>query len=199
MSSEVIETEKQKIIAQAAFHVFAEHGFRKTSMQLIAQKAGMSRPALYLHFQSKEDVFVYLSIRYFTNVATQIDEILSASGHPAEVLEAVFDAFDPDGIMALLLDAEHGDELIEAKIELAYAAIDEIVTGIRMSLTDWLRREAEQGRITCDDPDITGQTIMSSYYGLKNPVPNYATYKARTKQLAKLFGAGLKAQTVSSL
>ncbi len=192
MSSEGIETEKQKAIAEAAFQVFAEHGFRKTSMRLIALKAGMSRPALYLHFQSKEDVFIYLSISYFTNVATHIDEVLTRSGSPEAVLNDVFDAFDPDGVMALLLDAEHGDELMEAKSGLAHEAVDDIATGIRLSLTDWLKREAELGRIDCDDPDITGQTIMSSYYGLKTPAPSYEIYKARTKQLAKLLGAGLK-------
>lgn len=192
MSSEVTETEKQKTIALAAFQVFAEHGYRKTSMQLIAQKAGMSRPALYLHFQNKEDVFSYLSVSFFTKVAANIEAILIKSGHPAQVLADVFDAFDPDGVMAVLLDAEHGQELMEVKSGAAHKVVDKIATRIRLSLTQWLAREAGKGHIICAHPEITGQTIMSSYYGLKNPLPNYADYKARTAELATLVGNGLK-------
>lgn len=192
MSSEDIESDKKKAIANAAFQVFAEHGFRKTSMQLIADKAGMSRPALYLHFQSKEDVFGYLGISFFTNVAATIDTILTVSGDPAQVLQGVFDAFDPDGAMAFLLDADHGNELLDVKNGSSHEAVDKIATNIRLALTRWLREEALQRRIDCADPDITGQTIMSSFYGIKKPLPSYAVYKARVEQLAKMLGNGLK-------
>lgn len=192
MSSEAIEIDKKKAIADAAFQVFAEYGFRKTSMQLIADKAGMSRPALYLHFQSKEDVFGYLNVSFFTNVAATIDAIFAKSGEPTQVLQSLFDAFDPDGVMALLLDAEHGNELMEVKSGSCPEAVDKIETDIRLALTAWLQREADQGRIECTNPDITGQTIMSSFYGLKKPLPSYAIYKARAKQLARMLGSGLK-------
>ena len=192
MSNQDLETDKKKAITNAAFLVFAEHGFRKTSMQLIANKAGMSRPALYLHFQSKEDVFGYLGLNFFTSVATTVDAVLAKSGDPAQVLQGVFDAFDPDGAMAFLLDAEHGNELMDVKSGSSHEAIDKIATDIRLALTQWLRDEADQGRIECADPVITGQTIMSSFYGIKKPLPNYATYKARAAQLAKMFGKGLK-------
>ena len=86
MSVEATETDKKKTIANAAFEVFATHGFRKTSMQLIAEKAGMSRPALYLHFESKEDVFGYLSIGYLTKVVEDIDVVLQVFGASVDVL-----------------------------------------------------------------------------------------------------------------
>jgi len=37
--------------------VFAEHGFRRTSMAMIAEAVGLSRPALYQYFDNREDVF----------------------------------------------------------------------------------------------------------------------------------------------
>lgn len=193
MSNELLETEKQKLIALAAFQVFAEHGYRKTSMQLIAQKAGMSRPALYLHFQSKEDVFGYLSVDFFKKIEIQVDAVLAKSGSPMQVLKGVFDAFDPGGVMEILLDAEHGHELMDVKVSHAHEQVDQIMTSIRLSLTQWLRKEAELGHIHCDDPNTTGQTIMQSYYGLKIPPPSYADYKIRVAQLAALFGRGLAA------
>ena len=192
MDSEAFEVDKKKSIANAAFMVFAEHGFRKTSMQLIANKAGMSRPALYLHFQSKEDIFGYLGLDFFTKVLARVDAVLAHSGNPEQVLQGVFDAFDPDAAMAFLLDAEHGNELMDVKSGSSHEAIDKIATNIRLALMQWLKDEADQGRIECADPIITGQTIMSSFYGIKKPLPTYAVYKARAAQLAKMFGKGLK-------
>lgn len=193
MQTEALETDKQKFIAEAAFQVFAQYGFRKTSMQLIARQAGMSRPALYLHFQSKEDVFKFLSVSFFTKVAETIDAILRRSGDPVQILSDVFAAFDPDGVMAVLLDAEHGQELMDVKAGTAKDVVDQIETNIRLALTDWLAREANAGRINCDDPHAVGQTIMFSFYGLKSPHPSYAEYKTLTKQLAFLLGKGLRA------
>ena len=191
MSTGGLETDKQKEIAQAAFEVFVEHGFRKTSMQLIAVKAEMSRPALYLHFQSKEDVFRFLAIGYLTKVAADIDAVLAASGTAVDVLQSLFNAFDPNGVKAVLLDAKHGDELMEVNETNVKDVADNIGAHIRVALRNWLENEAALGHIYCDDPDMTSQTIMSSYLGLKNPKPSYGDYKSRTKQLAQMLGRGL--------
>lgn len=192
MSSDRLEIDKKKIIADAAFAVFAEHGFRKTSMQLIAQKAQMSRPALYLHFQSKEDVFGFLVLSFFKKVEAQIHTLLVPGADPTSLLSDVFDAFDPNGVMAVLLDAEHGDELMTVKNESVQTEIQQIEANMLKGLTNWLLDEAEQDRIICPAPDITAQTILSSYYGLKSPRPSYQVYKARTSQLAQLLGKGLR-------
>lgn len=194
MSREAFESEKQKIIAQAAFQVFAEHGFRKTSMQLIAQKAGMSRPALYQHFQSKEDVFRHLAIGYLTKVAASIEAALARSGPPEQVLLAVFEAFDPDGMKAILFDAPHGDELMAINEAAVREEAAKTAQRICLSLCNWLSQEAGAGRIVCPDPEVTAQTIISSYEGLKAPRPSYADYKARRAALAQLLGAGLRGQ-----
>ncbi|GIM90957.1 helix-turn-helix domain-containing protein [Paractinoplanes toevensis] len=44
-------------IMKAAAATFARHGYRRTSMEAIAQAADMSRPALYQYFANKEAVF----------------------------------------------------------------------------------------------------------------------------------------------
>ncbi len=42
---------------EAAITVFLRHGFRRVTMQDIADKAGISRPALYLYYPNKEEIF----------------------------------------------------------------------------------------------------------------------------------------------
>ena len=40
-----------------AAKVFGQHGYRLTSMELVAQECGLTRQALYHHFESKEALF----------------------------------------------------------------------------------------------------------------------------------------------
>ncbi len=48
---------RKKDIFKAAFECFAQFGYSKTSIDLIAQKIGISRPLIYQHFKDKEDLF----------------------------------------------------------------------------------------------------------------------------------------------
>lgn len=53
-----MEIEKESRILAAAKTVFLRHGFRRVTMQDIADEAGISRPALYLKYSNKEQVFL---------------------------------------------------------------------------------------------------------------------------------------------
>jgi AcrR family transcriptional regulator len=52
-----MENEKELRILEAAKTVFLRHGFRRVTMQDVAREAGFSRPALYLIFPNKEEIF----------------------------------------------------------------------------------------------------------------------------------------------
>ena len=49
-------TPRHRII-DAAMHVFRRHGFRRSSIEQAAEAAGLTRQALYHHFDSKEALF----------------------------------------------------------------------------------------------------------------------------------------------
>lgn len=44
-------------ILHSATKVFGQHGYKLTSMELVAQESGLTRQALYHHFESKEALF----------------------------------------------------------------------------------------------------------------------------------------------
>ena len=48
---------KRNVVFEAASEVFALYGYKRTTMQDIAQAVGFSRPALYLLFDNKETLF----------------------------------------------------------------------------------------------------------------------------------------------
>ncbi|MCM3141003.1 MULTISPECIES: TetR/AcrR family transcriptional regulator [Brevibacillus] len=54
-------------IVDAAFQLFAEHGIEKTSLTMIATEVGITKPAIYYHFASKEALLDYLFDQLFGN------------------------------------------------------------------------------------------------------------------------------------
>jgi AcrR family transcriptional regulator len=67
-----IEDKKYQII-QASLEVFGSYGYKKTSMQDIADALGISRPALYQYYKNKEAVFLAL-VEYTLNLGELASE-----------------------------------------------------------------------------------------------------------------------------
>jgi AcrR family transcriptional regulator len=51
------ESARQAHVLETALTVFLRHGFKKTSMEDIAQAADISRQGIYLHFKDKDAIF----------------------------------------------------------------------------------------------------------------------------------------------
>jgi len=51
-----IQTEKRDLILNAALEIFSTHGFRGSTIDQIAEAAGMSKPNLLYYFRNKEDI-----------------------------------------------------------------------------------------------------------------------------------------------
>ena len=64
--------EKVEQVIAAAFQVFMKYGYRRVTMADLAEAAQMSRPALYLIFPSKEQIFIEVISRA---LAANLDEI----------------------------------------------------------------------------------------------------------------------------
>ncbi|MEO9946544.1 MAG: TetR/AcrR family transcriptional regulator [Paraglaciecola sp.] len=62
--------EKKHQILQAATEVFGTYGYKKTSMQDIADALDISRPALYQYYKNKEAVFLAL-VEHTLNLGEQ--------------------------------------------------------------------------------------------------------------------------------
>jgi AcrR family transcriptional regulator len=52
--------ETYELIVETAYKMFAENGFDKTSLAMIAKEVGISKPAIYYYFDSKEKLIDFL-------------------------------------------------------------------------------------------------------------------------------------------
>ena len=71
-------------ILDAAFEAFIENSFAKTYMSDIAKRAGISRPTLYLYFDSKETIFAALIEDRLAPVIQNQMDLLSSGQVPAK-------------------------------------------------------------------------------------------------------------------
>jgi AcrR family transcriptional regulator len=70
----------------AAIGVFGRYGYQRTSMELIANAAGVSRPALYQHFNGKGDIFQAVGERIADELVSAAQAAATADGSSADRL-----------------------------------------------------------------------------------------------------------------
>lgn len=83
------EAQHRERILDAALRVFAKRGFRGATMQEVAELAGFSVGKLYLHFPSKEQLYIALFDEYIARAATVVDHALRGGQRPRKRLEAL--------------------------------------------------------------------------------------------------------------
>lgn len=70
-----IQTEKRELILDAALDVFSSNGFRGSTIDQIAEAAGMSKPNLLYYFKSKEDIHTTLIERLLETWLAPLHEL----------------------------------------------------------------------------------------------------------------------------
>lgn len=73
-------------ILSALARAIGELGPHKASMNIVAQKAGLSKSSLYSHFESKEEMLRQLFLNEFEALANILASALALSGDPLEKL-----------------------------------------------------------------------------------------------------------------
>ena len=80
-----LDADKQASILNAAFEAFSEHGFEDASYNLIIERAGISKGAMYYYFDDKEDLYSTVVRRELGDLMEgfeSIPEAQNAEGEP---------------------------------------------------------------------------------------------------------------------
>ena len=67
---------KRRRIMQVAAKEFARYGYHETNVNRLAEKAGISKGAIYVYFSNKEDLFISTVQYWFKDFARVAEEIL---------------------------------------------------------------------------------------------------------------------------
>ena len=84
---------RRRQLLEVALRVFAERGFHPTSMNDLAEAAGVTKPVLYQHFGSKRELYLELLDDVGTRLRESIDKATSEATTPREQVERGFSAY----------------------------------------------------------------------------------------------------------
>lgn len=81
--------ERREEIFNAAKTVFAKKGFSQTTMEEVAERAKLSKGAIYLYFKSKEDLLISLIENYLDKLTILIKNIAESKKSPFEKINNI--------------------------------------------------------------------------------------------------------------
>lgn len=161
---------KRRDILNGATEVFRERGYHGTSMDAITESTGISKPTLYRHFASKEELFKAILRDEAERIAGRLDGALHEAGTVEERLirfARIYAqiALEPD-IMAMariVIGLAH--ELPELS-QHYYDAAHQVTTDACLRLFERMR---ERGELVIDDLELATEQfralVLTSYYG----------------------------------
>jgi AcrR family transcriptional regulator len=79
-------------LADAAAELFRKHGYHQVSVNDIASAAGVTGPAVYRHFQGKQDILAHVLLSGMDTFGLVTERALTTQGTPREQLTALLRA-----------------------------------------------------------------------------------------------------------
>jgi AcrR family transcriptional regulator len=144
------KAERPQEIIEAAFCEFSRNGYATTTLERIAERAGVTKGTIYVYFENKEHLFISM-VREFTKAAHEnVQELYEThDGSTAELLRAQFSF-----IYQHLVEDKRRREVVRMLIaessrfpELADRYYDEILRPCLDMLKQVIRRGVDRGEI----------------------------------------------------
>jgi AcrR family transcriptional regulator len=149
MNNAALKINRKESIFDAALDCFNKHGYYKTSMDMIADRANMTKRGLYYHFKSKDELFIGL-FNYMNNKFYE------------QVPSAVSSVQDPEERLMLFVKiarrvlSEHADFL---KFSQEFMAIGARKPKIRKVMTSYYKEQVEKVSRTIEQAVKLGKFI----------------------------------------
>ena len=167
---EIELSDRRRAILEAAFKTFVSYGFKRTTMADIADEAGISRPALYLQFKNKSDIFRAGFEMFVGELLGTMQSILAETGYlPERVADAVM-----AGLVIPFKEyhgTPHGAELFDVKQELASDLGDKWFASMQGLIANAMNRAIASGEMNLPDgadSATVARLLVNGLEGIKN-------------------------------
>jgi len=182
--------ERRQQLLDTAVEVFARNGYHATSMNEIAEAAGVTKPVLYQHFDSKRGLYRELLGEIGAQLRETIAKATADAGGPRQQIEGGFRAYftfvsqHGDAYRVLFGSGTRRDEEFEEEARKVEASIADVVA--ELIEVDGLDRER---RVLLAN-GIVGLAEGASRYWLRHGVDVDAETLA--DEVSQLAWAGLR-------
>lgn len=182
---------RRRAIHAAAIAEFSERGFAATSMANIADRVGVSRPALYQYFDNKGDIFVSAFVALFDDQADLALAELEADGTIADRLDRFLQRWDGD-LWERMAASPHSEELLQAKPAQTTEALGHVLSRVRAGTATFLAQVAPgRSKAIVERRASWAELLALAPKGFKTDTPSVADYRRRLTTLAHSVAADI--------
>ena len=175
-------------ILTAATRVFFKEGYGRASMDKVLAEIGGSKRTLYNHFPSKEDLFAAIVTNVSDRVLASLEPPLDV-GDIRETLTTMGVNYlsvlaSPDGLAlyrAMIAEAPHFPDLAQA----FFANGPGRASG---HLSDFFRKQKQQGVLDVDDPQLAAEQFLGMVRGEVHLTAALSVRKPTKQRIRKTVG-----------
>ena len=147
------------MLLRAAAAAFARGGFQGTSMDDVAQEAGVTRLIVYRHFAGKEELYRAVLEQVTGRLADELDAAMRSEAQVSvvAVLLSVARA-EPDAFRLLWVHAQHEPTFVDYAREVRRGAVAfaELLVGTRAPIDPTLHRWSVDNAVTAASDAVLG-------------------------------------------
>lgn len=158
-------SERRDALVEIAAALFAEHGFKATTVREIGDAAGVLSGSLYHHFDSKETIVDEILSSYLASLMTTYREIVATHSDPAETLrELVRAAFRSLGPHRAAITVLQNERNYLAQLP-RFAYLTKVESDVQRLWTKVIGDGVKSGAFRADlDPKIVYRFIRDSVW-----------------------------------
>lgn len=184
---------RRAAIHEAAIAEFSTHGIKGASMARIASGAGVSRPALYQYFASKDEIFASAFVALFAAHVEQAIAELHREGPVVDQLDGFLQRFVGD-LWERMAASAHADEIESAKTGDLALAVGGLLTDLWRELDAHLRSlvPGSSSGVVARRQGWRDLVQLASR-GLRADQPTIDIYRQRLRSLAQSIAADIDA------
>ena len=155
-------------LAQSAFKLFSQRGFKSVNVEQVAADLGLTKGSVYWHYRSKKELIKAACAHYYRTYQRRINEEIAAVADPLERLERTLRLavriclmdeanriFTLEIFTAALRDAE-----VRRSWQQFYDSVREFYIGL-------VKAASAAGQIDVEDPEQAVNTMLSTMEGIK--------------------------------
>ncbi|MCV9965387.1 TetR/AcrR family transcriptional regulator [Pararhizobium sp. BT-229] len=178
-----------------AAEVFTRYGFKKASMQDVADAAMMSRAALYLHFRNKDDLFRSLMQWHYGEALKAAEAAFSTDRPFIPRMESALAAFTM-AMMGPVKASAYGLELFEANMMLAGDINAATALRLRALIENAVTTAVSRGEISLSATGLSAEGLTDLVYvcldGIKKAPNGLEKLDKRLAALMRLLDASTR-------
>lgn len=128
--------ERREQLLRVALESFAAHGYHGTAMNDVAEAAGVTKPVLYQHFESKKALYTELVNELGAGLEQQIVDAVSVADGPRQQVEAGFRAYfrwataQADAFRVLFAERNRADRELAAAVSKVESMVADTVASL---------------------------------------------------------------------